>query len=74
MSAGIGCDLQHMQLYTRDDIRSNDESMPRSALRSLDDPYALSLKTSLLLSLSLRPANLPSRLLTRNFRSGGIKP
>ena len=59
-SARIGCDLEHRQLYTRDDIRKYDESMPRSALLSPDDPYALSQKTSLLWSLSLRYATLSS--------------
>jgi hypothetical protein len=39
----IECDLRHRQLYTKDDIRSNDESIPRSAFRCLDDWRALSL-------------------------------
>ena len=54
------CDLQHRQLYTRDDIRKYDESMPRSALRSLDDPYALSLKTSLFVE-SEPPSSHPAQ-------------
>jgi hypothetical protein len=41
----IECDLRHRQLYTKDDIRSNDESIPRSAFRCLDDWRALSQTT-----------------------------
>ena len=45
MAKSIDCDLRHRQLYTKDDIRSNDESIPRSAFRCLDDWRALSLTT-----------------------------